>query len=187
MVMDTLTECLFLQHQQTLKTKPKKVFTQFTNMVEGSQSHIQDGRGHGRPLLLAWFQPAWTNIFRFPSRPCLGQCHKSFGHLGTPAFVPWYGILISAPYLVPQPYILSVLGSLMLSPISLSLKKENTQFRMNRLITLPCPSRLFTYGKLLDDFVRFLWMLANSASTNSRLSQPSSQDFADPSPDSFAA
>jgi hypothetical protein len=44
-----------------------------------------------------------------------------------------------------------------------------------------------TYGKLSDDFVRFLWMLANSASTNSRFSQPSSQDFADSSPDSFAA
>jgi hypothetical protein len=44
-----------------------------------------------------------------------------------------------------------------------------------------------TYGKLSDDFVRFLWMLANSASTNSRLSQPLSQDFADLSPDSFAA
>jgi hypothetical protein len=44
-----------------------------------------------------------------------------------------------------------------------------------------------TYGKLSDDFVRCLWMLATSASTNSRLSQPSSQDFADPSPDSFAA
>jgi hypothetical protein len=43
-----------------------------------------------------------------------------------------------------------------------------------------------TYGKLSDDFVRFLWMLANSASTNSRLSQPSSQDFANSSPDSFA-
>jgi hypothetical protein len=44
-----------------------------------------------------------------------------------------------------------------------------------------------TYGKLSDDFVRFLWMLANSASTNSRLSQPSSQDLADSSPDSLAA
>jgi len=43
------------------------------------------------------------------------------------------------------------------------------------------------HGKLSDDFVRFLWMLADSASTNSRLSQPSSKDSADPSPDSFAA
>jgi hypothetical protein len=77
---------------------------------------------------------------------------------------------------------LSVLGSLILSPISLRLKTENTQFRMNRLITLSSD----TYGKLSDDFVRFLWMLANSASTNSRLSQPSSQDFANSSPDSFA-
>ena len=32
----------------------------------------------------------------------------------------------------------------------------------------------------------FLWMLANSASTNSSISQPSSQDSANLSPDSFA-
>jgi hypothetical protein len=42
-----------------------------------------------------------------------------------------------------------------------------------------------TYDKLSDNFVRFLRMLANSASTNSCLYQPSSQDYADPSHDSF--
>jgi hypothetical protein len=43
-----------------------------------------------------------------------------------------------------------------------------------------------THGKLSGDFVCFLRMLANSASssTNSRLSQPSSQDSAYPSPSS---
>jgi hypothetical protein len=30
-----------------------------------------------------------------------------------------------------------------------------------------------TYGKISDDFVRFLWMMATAASTNFRLSQPS--------------
>jgi hypothetical protein len=43
------------------------------------------------------------------------------------------------------------------------------------------------HGKLSDDFVRFLWMLVDSASTNSRHSRPSAQDSADPSPDSVAA
>ncbi len=38
-----------------------------------------------------------------------------------------------------------------------------------------------TYGKLSDGFVRFLWMLANYASTNhSRLSQPSHDPKAPP-------
>ncbi len=62
---------------------------------------------------------------------------------------------------------------------------------MNRLITQANHAFLSltadAYGKLSDDFVRFLWMLAISASTNSRLSQPSSQDFADLLRDSFAA
>jgi hypothetical protein len=74
----------------------------------------------------------------------------------------------------------------MLSPISLSLKTENTLFRINRLITLFLSLTTDTY-KLSDDFVRFLWMLANSAPSNSGLSQPSSQVFADPSHESFAA
>jgi hypothetical protein len=30
-----------------------------------------------------------------------------------------------------------------------------------------------TYGKISDDFVRFLWMMATAAPTNCRLSQPS--------------
>jgi hypothetical protein len=37
-----------------------------------------------------------------------------------------------------------------------------------------------TYRKLSDDLVRFLWTLASSVSTNSRLSQPSFQGSADP-------
>ena len=36
-----------------------------------------------------------------------------------------------------------------------------------------------TYAKLSDDFVHFIWMLANAASTNSCLSQPRS-DVASP-------
>jgi len=41
-----------------------------------------------------------------------------------------------------------------------------------------------TYGKLSDDFIRFIWMLANQASTNSRLSQPQSSG-ASPDPHEF--
>jgi hypothetical protein len=79
---------------------------------------------------------------------------------------------------------------------------------MNQLIMLLGPSwlnRADTYSKLPDNFVRFVCMLANSGSsgcvakinivtvtvtvtvTNSRLSQPPSQDSADPLPDSLAA
>ncbi len=42
-----------------------------------------------------------------------------------------------------------------------------------------------TYGKISDDFVRFLWMMANTASTNSRLSQPSPNSEPPLSQDSF--
>jgi hypothetical protein len=41
------------------------------------------------------------------------------------------------------------------------------------------------YGKISDDFVRFLWMMANTASTNSRLSQPSPNSEPPLSQDSF--
>jgi hypothetical protein len=51
------------------------------------------------------------------------------------------------PELVLQPYALSVLGSLMLSPISLSVKTGNTEFCMNKLITLFGPSRLIHTAK----------------------------------------
>jgi hypothetical protein len=50
-----------------------------------------------------------------------------------------------------------------------------------------CAYRVTNKRKLSDDFVRFLYMLANSASTNSYLSQPSSRDSASPSPDAFDA
>jgi hypothetical protein len=43
-----------------------------------------------------------------------------------------------------------------------------------------------TYGKISDDFVRFVWMVATAASTNSRLSQPPSDGAPAESPDSFA-
>ena len=43
-----------------------------------------------------------------------------------------------------------------------------------------------TYGKLSDDFVRFIWMVANAASTNSRLSQPPSDQASTEPSDSFA-
>ena len=43
-----------------------------------------------------------------------------------------------------------------------------------------------TYGKISDDFVRFIWMVANAASTNSRLSQPPSNASSPASQDSFA-
>jgi len=44
-----------------------------------------------------------------------------------------------------------------------------------------------TYGKISDDFVRFIWMVANAASTNSRLSQPPSDATPADSPDSSFA
>ena len=43
-----------------------------------------------------------------------------------------------------------------------------------------------TYGKLSEDSVCFIWMLANAASTNSRLSQPHSDSASPESPDDFA-
>ena len=43
-----------------------------------------------------------------------------------------------------------------------------------------------TYGKVSDDFVRFLWLVANTASTNSRLSQSPSEHGCSQSQDSFA-
>ena len=42
-----------------------------------------------------------------------------------------------------------------------------------------------TYGKISDDFVRFLWMMANAASTNFRLSQPSPNSEPSLSQDTF--
>ena len=43
-----------------------------------------------------------------------------------------------------------------------------------------------TYGKISDDFVRFIWMVANAALTNSCLSQPPSDQASSESSDSFA-
>ena len=43
-----------------------------------------------------------------------------------------------------------------------------------------------TYGKVSDDFVRFLWMVSNTASTNSRLSQSPSDRELPQSQASFA-
>ena len=45
--------------------------------------------------------------------------------------------------------------------------------------------RIDTYGKISDDFVRFLWMMANAASTNFRLSQPSPNSEPSLSQDTF--
>ncbi len=42
-----------------------------------------------------------------------------------------------------------------------------------------------TYGKISDDFVRFLWMMATAASTNFRLSQPSPNSEPSLSQDTF--
>jgi hypothetical protein len=42
-----------------------------------------------------------------------------------------------------------------------------------------------TYGKISDDFVRFLWMIAIAASTNFRLSQPSPNSEPSLSQDTF--
>ncbi len=42
-----------------------------------------------------------------------------------------------------------------------------------------------TYGKISDDFVCFLWMMATAASTNFRLSQPSPNSEPSLSQDTF--
>jgi hypothetical protein len=59
---------------------------------------------------------------------------------------------------------------LMLSPISLSLKTENAAIPYEQANHAFLSLTADTYGKLSDDFVRFLWMLANSASTNAMFS-----------------
>ena len=43
-----------------------------------------------------------------------------------------------------------------------------------------------TYGKISDDFVRFIWMAAQSASTNFCLSEPSSAEASPALQDDYA-